>query len=178
MEPNVEACGGCLLRKRPKETFVCNDYEEMSEKVAGIVASVLKEKPDALIGLTADLSLQRAYEILISMSENGMADFSRAHFVQFHEVIDPARETPVLGGFLRRVFLDGIKAREDQILFFNAKAADLPAECERMDNLIEQNGDIDCLLLGIGPRAQDSMNPMNCSTVERRRWNSAKRKQH
>lgn len=154
MEPNVEACGGCLPRKRPQRTIVCETFEEMSQKCARMMARTVKEKPDALFCLSAEEGAIRTYEILKEMSERGEVDFTRARFVQMIEITSPEDQKGMCGAFLRKYFFGPLGIRDDQIRLFDTDAEDLEAECANMDQFLEKGGDIDFMLLGIGPDGQ------------------------
>lgn len=158
LEPNVEACGGCLPRKRPASTLVYDTYEEMSDKCARLMARIVYEKPSALFCLSAENTAIRTYEILKEMNDNGEVDFSKAQFVQLVEFLELENTDESCASFLRKHFFTPLGIREDQIHLFNPVSADLDAECVKMDKFIEDAGDIDCMLLGIGPDAQLGFN--------------------
>lgn len=158
MEPNVEACGGCLPRKRPKRTIVCDNYQEMSDKCARLMARIVHEKPDALFCLSAEETSVRTYEILKEMSGRREVDFSKARFVQLTEWLDLEEPEESRGAFLQRHFFGPFGIREEQIHLFNPAAQDMEKECADMDKFLEENGDIDCMLLEIGPDCQLGFN--------------------
>lgn len=161
MEPNVEACGGCLPRKRPRRTIVCEDYHEMSDKCARLMARIVHEKPDALFCLSAEDSAIHTYEILKEMSEHKEVDFAKAKFVQMVEWLDVEDPQESCSAFLWKHFFTPLGIREEQIHLFNTMADDLEKECADMDKFLEENGDIDCLLMGIGPDCQLGFNEPN-----------------
>lgn len=158
MEPNIEACGGYLERKRPKRTIIEDTYEEMSDKCARMMARIVYEKPDALFCLSAEDTAIRTYEILKEMSDREEVDFSKAQFVQLIELLDLENPEENCGGFLRKYFFEPLGIREEQIHLFDPNAEDLETECANMDKFLEDNGDIDCMLLGIGPDCQLGFN--------------------
>lgn len=158
MEPNVEACGGCLPRKPPKRTIVCDTYEEMSAKCASMMARIVYEKPNALFCLSAEDTAVHTYEILKEMSDCGKADFTKAQFVQLVELLDIENKEENCAAFLKKHFFIPLGIREEQIHLFNPTAEGLDEECLKMDKFIEDAGDIDCMLLGIGPNCQLGFN--------------------
>lgn len=158
MEPNVEACGGCLPRKRPNRTIVCDTYEEMSDKCARMMARIVFEKPNALFCLSANMTAVRTYEILKKMSDCGKVDFTKAQFVQLVEFLDMENQEESCAAFLYKHFFTPLGITEEQIHLFNPSTENLADECSKMDKFIEDAGDIDCMLLGIGPDCQLGLN--------------------
>lgn len=158
MEPNVEACGGCLPRKRPKRTIVCDSCEERADKCARLMARIVHEKPDALFCLSAEKDFVRTYEILKEMHDRGEVDFTRAQFVQLTEWLNLEEPEESQGTFLQKSFFEPLGIRKEQIRLFDPMAQDLKKECADMDRFLEENGDIDCMLLGIGPDCQLGFN--------------------
>ncbi len=122
------------------------------------MARTVKEKPDALFCLLAEESAVRTYEILKKMSERGEADFTQARFVQMIEIISPEDQKGMCSAFLYEHFFEPLGIRDDQICLFNTDAEDIDKECANMDRYLEKAGDIDFMLLGIGPDGQLGFN--------------------
>ena len=160
LEPNVEACGGCLPRKRPKRTFVYESYEGMSRKCAEMIAKIVNGKPEATFCLSAEISAIRTYEILNEMQKKGEIDFSKAHFFQMNEWLDVPRSENC-AAFLEKHFFAPLGIRKEQITLFDPNAEDAETECNRMDKAVELAGDFDCMLLGIGVEGQIGFNEPN-----------------
>ncbi len=158
IEAMVEEFGGCLERKRPKKTMICDTFEEMSRESAKLVAAAVQEKPDALLCLAAGNTAIRTYEILKEMKDRGEVDFSHARFVQLDEWLDLEDTDENCSAFLHKYFFDPLEIREDQLMMFNINAEDLDDECYRMDDYIENAGNIDCMLLGIGMNGHIALN--------------------
>ena len=57
--------------------IVCENYEEMSKKAAGIVAAQITLKPDSTLGLATDSTPIGMYKILAEMCGRGDIDFSQ-----------------------------------------------------------------------------------------------------
>lgn len=158
IENMVEEFGGCLPRKRPDQTIICDSYEEMSKTSARLIAKAVQEKPDALICLSAGNTAIRTYEILKEMSDCGEVDFANARFVQLDEWLDIENAAENCSAFLWKYFFKPLKIREEQIMMFNLDVKDLDEECYRMDDYIKAAGNIDCMLLGIGMNGHIALN--------------------
>lgn len=158
IENQVEEFKGCLSRKRPSQTIICDTYEEMSRTSAELIAGTVQKKPDALFSLSAGNTAIRTYEILKEMSDCGKVDFTNARFVQLDEWLDLEDQKENCGAFLRKYFFDPLGIREKQIMMFHVNAKDLDDECYRMDDYIKAAGDIDCMLLGVGMNGHIALN--------------------
>lgn len=158
MENLVEEWGGCLPRKRPKQTIVCDTYEEMSKTSAQLIAKTVQEKPDALLCLSAGNTAIRTYQILKKMSDCGEVDFTKARFVQLDEWLDLEDRKENCAAFLQKYFFAPLGIREEQKTMFNLDAKDFDDECSRMDDYIKAAGNIDCMLLGIGMNGHVALN--------------------
>jgi glucosamine-6-phosphate isomerase len=138
---------------------IYENYNLLSKKVAKHIIKIVKEKPDAIICLGSGDTPLGVFEHLVDFYQNGEVDFSKTHFVGLDEWVgmDKNDEGSCFFTMYKQLF-DPLQIRPDQIHCFNAKSNDLVAECQIIDDLIDQNNGLDFLLLGIGLNGHLAMN--------------------
>ena len=67
--------------------IIAENYNHMSEISAGIIAEVVLEKPDAVLGLATGSSPVGTYKKLIDYYNNGLISFSKVHTVNLDEYV-------------------------------------------------------------------------------------------
>lgn len=141
------------------EIVVVADFEEMSERAAADIITLLNEKPDSLISLAAGSTPTGTLNRLVEAQSQEKVDFSQAIFVGLDEWVGMDRtDEGSTQHYLYDTFFLPAQIREDQIFFFDAKAADLEQECQKIDRLIEEHSGLDLVLLGIGVNGHLGLN--------------------
>ncbi|HEV7350754.1 glucosamine-6-phosphate deaminase [Telluribacter sp.] len=134
-------------------------YGLLSRAAADVVVSTLEAKPEAVICLPSGSTPLGMFRELVLRHEQGLVNFTRCTFVGLDEWIGMGPEEE---GSCRQVMdqdlLHPIGFRAEQILFFNAKADDLPADCERINQALQQLGGLDLIVLGIGMNGHLALN--------------------
>lgn len=134
-------------------------YEHLSRAAADVVVSTLQSKPDAVICLPSGSTPVGMFRELILRHKQGLADFSQCTFVGLDEWIGMGPEDEGSGRqLLDRDFLHPVGFRPEQVLFFNARAGDLQAECGRINQALEELGGLDLIVLGIGMNGHLGLN--------------------
>jgi glucosamine-6-phosphate deaminase len=130
---------------------ILNDYEAMSRTAADFIIRLVKEKPTALICFAAGDTPKETLRLLVQAVKENKVDFKQAAFVGLDEweALGIEDEGSCLH-FLYNNFYMPAGIQESQIHFFDAKAQDLQAECEKMDRIIYKHQGIDLILLGLG----------------------------
>ena len=140
------------------------DYEKLSQKTAAFIVDAVNQKPDGLYCLPAGHTSLGTFQCLIETAAKGQVDFHRCQWVSLDEWVD----LPVPDGsckhFLMQHFFEPLQIKPSQITFFDGKAADLKAECDRIDDFIKQNGPIDLMLLGLGMNGHLGLNEPGSSS--------------
>ncbi len=132
------------------EFIKVENYEQLSEKAAKIIADVIISKPDCVLGLATGSSPVGTYKKLIEMNEAGKLDFSKVTTINLdeYEGLDGTHDQSYRY-FMNTNLLDHINIDKANTFVPNGKAADLDAECKVYDERIYNMG-IDIQLLGIG----------------------------
>lgn len=119
------------------------------------ISLLLKEKPDAVIGLSAGHASLPVLSRLAALSRDKHLSLSRAKFVGVEEWLGADPKSPKsCGQFLCTHFLSRIGAQPDAFCLPDGSAQDMDAESERISTFIEINGGIDHLLLSLGMAGQ------------------------
>ena len=133
--------------------------DAVAEALADRVASTLRDKADAVLGLASGRTPVDGYTEMQRLHATGQMDWSRASTFNLDEFAGIDRGHP--GSF--RTFMDdhlfaGVNLRPERIHFLDGAAADLDAECERYDAAIVDAGGIDLQILGIGSNGHIGFN--------------------
>lgn len=144
-----------------------NNYEELSRKAANIIAAVVVNKPDCVLGLATGSSPLGTYAELAARCAAGDVDFSAVTSVNLDEYAgldgtnDQSYRYFMDHNLFCKVNIDPAKTHVP-----NGCAEDLAAEGARYDELIRSLGGIDLQLLGIGLDGHIGFNePDDCFTA-------------
>ena len=132
-----------------------DNYEELSKVAAREIASTIKEKPNAILGLATGGSPVGMYKELIKMYQDGELDFSKIKTVNLDEYVglNPEHEQSY-----RHFMNENLFININNTIVPNGLAQDLNAECKEYDNKIEELGGIDVQLLGVGNNGHIAFN--------------------
>ncbi|NBD24292.1 glucosamine-6-phosphate deaminase [Paenibacillus glycinis] len=127
--------------------------EHIGPYIADQVTHTASAKPEALIAWTTGNTPLRTgiYRELIAREQANGLDLSSCWFVNPDEQIGiPRAHEESYYTYMKRHFFDHIRHSEDRRFIPDGAAADAAAECERMEQFIEDHGGIDYQLVGIG----------------------------
>ncbi len=126
--------------------------------VASQIASLVRKKPDCVIGLPAGSTPTGLYPELVKRFERGKIDFSKTAFLGLDEFVGFGHKNPKSNArFLRSRFLDHVNASEENIFLMDGAATDAKAEGKRFESLVKEKG-LDLVLLGIGENGRIAYN--------------------
>ena len=141
------------------QRVVCKEYRTMSKKLAAVIGEYVTEKPDALLCLAAGDTPTGVYAELTEMQNQDAVDFSRCRFIGLDEWVGLGLEDA--GGCINYIYehvFSPLRIKPEQIVFFDAKAPDLQAECRKMNEYLQENGPIDIALMGVGMNGHVGLN--------------------
>jgi glucosamine-6-phosphate deaminase len=138
---------------------VLDSSEDVAAALADRVASTLRAKPDAVLGLASGRTPVDGYAELRRLHAARSTDWSRASTFNLDEFagID-SRHPGSFRTFMERHLFEGVNLRSGRIHFLNGVAKDLNAECDRYEAAIAAAGGIDLQLLGIGTNGHIGFN--------------------
>lgn len=157
MEKVAEDLGAKLPLRFPK-TALMEDAAGVSLKTAEIVRETLRQKPDALLCFPAGSTVTETCRILKEMQQRNEIDFSQARFVSLDEWVGLENADENCSAFLRKHLYEPLGIPEKHLTLFDPYAADLTAECKRIDTYITSQGGIDLMILGIGMNGHVGLN--------------------
>ena len=127
------------------------DYEAMSQRGAEIVAEVVRQKPNAVLGLATGSTPEGLYKCLIDIARKEQLDFSQVTTFNLDEYEGlPAGHPQSYHAFMWEHLFDGLGLRPEQTNLLSGMAGDLAGECVEYEERIRQAGGIDIQVLGIG----------------------------
>mgnify|MGYP000394196540 CR=1 FL=1 len=130
---------------------VVNSYEELSKVAASEFSKVIKEKPNAILGLATGGSPIGMYKELIKMYENKELDFSKITTVNLDEYIGLNPEhSQSYRYFMNKHLFDRINIDKNKTYVPDGLEQDSYKACQQYNNIIEKSGGIDMQLLGLG----------------------------
>ena len=139
--------------------IVCEHYDELSDRAAEIIAEVVKNKPDAILGLATGSTPIGAYQRLCEMNRKGEIDFSRITTFNLDEYYPISPENDQSYRYFMNVNLfDHINIDKSATHVPKGDAADPEAECRRYEAMLDRSAGIDIQLLGIGQNGHIGFN--------------------
>ena len=126
-------------------------YEELSNKAADLIAAQILVKPNCVLGLATGSSPVGTYKRLIADNQAGKIDFSTVTSVNLDEYVGlDGSNDQSYRYFMNHNLFDHVNIDKSKTFVPSGKAADLKAEGEAYDAMIQELGGIDLQLLGIG----------------------------
>ena len=126
-------------------------YNEMSANAAKVMADVIKEKPNAVLGLATGSSPIGLYKELISLCEKGEISFKDITTVNLDEYCGlSADNDQSYAYFMNENLFSKVDIDLKNTNLPDGTNPDAKGECARYDALIKSLGGIDVQLLGIG----------------------------
>ncbi|WP_350344083.1 glucosamine-6-phosphate deaminase [Proteinivorax tanatarense] len=131
--------------------LVGKNYDRVSEMTANIIATKVKEKPDAVLGLATGGTPKGVYKRLIAMYNDKKIDFSKVKTFNLDEYYGLSSNHPQsYAYYMKTNFFDYINIKEENAHIPDGLAQDIDEECHRYEQAIKDCGGIDLQLLGIG----------------------------
>ena len=148
------------------KVIVCKNYEEVSEKSAEIVASVMKGNPNAVLGLATGSTPEGMYAKLVEMNQKGEIDFSGITTVNLDEYypISPDNDQSYRY-FMNKNLFDHVNIDKAKTNVPNGAAPDGNAEAERYEAYVRSLGGADIQVLGIGRNGHIAFNEPDTELV-------------
>jgi glucosamine-6-phosphate deaminase len=157
-----------IIRQWPNlmEIIIRETPESASLVAARIIAKLLRDKPDAILGLATGSTPLSLYRTLIEMD----LDWSKVTTFNLDEYIGLPREHPqTYHSFMWENFFQYTNIRAGSVHIPDGNAADIPAHCEQYEKRIRDAGGIDIQLLGIGTDGHIGFNEPTSSLASRTR---------
>ena len=148
------------------EIIIQSTQQAATDVAARVIARLLREKPNAVIGLATGSTPLSLYQTLISMN----LDWSQATTFNLDEYIGLPREHPQsYHSFMWENLFNHINIRKENIYLPDGNATDIPKFCGDYENNIRAVGGIDLQVLGIGTDGHIGFNEPTSSLASRTR---------
>ncbi|MDY2880757.1 MAG: glucosamine-6-phosphate deaminase [Candidatus Borkfalkiaceae bacterium] len=140
------------------KVIVTKNYEEMSKEAAKILLAVVKEKPDAVLGLATGSTPIGTYREMIADHEKNGTSYRRIRTVNLDEYagLDENSDQSYVY-FMRKNLFDFLDIDVANTNIENGKAEDREKECERYNALLHEMQQ-DVQILGIGSNGHIAFN--------------------
>jgi len=135
--------------------------EEAGKRAAEVIASLLKTKKNAVLGLATGSSPVGMYKELISKCEKGEISFEEVKTVNLDEYVGLSKDhDQSYSYFMHDNLFNHINIKEENTNLPNGLAEDPAKECKRYDSVIASMGGIDIQVLGIGNNGHIGFNEL------------------
>lgn len=152
------------------QTRVLPDYEAMSAAAADVVASRLRDEPNAVFMVPTGTTPLGMYRRLVAMHEEEGLSFARATFFNLDEYLGLPPDHPAsYHVYMRENFYGLVDVDPGRVHVPDGFAPDPEAECGRYEREIRAAGGVDLCVLGIGRNGHIGFNEPGASFDSRTR---------
>ncbi len=152
------------------ETIIRDTPEAGSRESARIVAELIFEKPDVVLGLATGGTPLLLYQELIKIHRREGLDFSRVTTFNLDEYLGlPKEHEQSYHRFMQENLFQYINIRSENTHIPDGTATDISAHCQEYEKVIVDAGGIDLQILGIGSNGHIGFNEPTSSFASRTR---------
>lgn len=131
--------------------LVVNDYNEMKNKAANIIASQMVLKPNSVLGLATGSTPLGTYEELVRLYKIGIISFSEITSFNLDEYYGLSKNNNQSYNYYMYMNLfNHVDIDEDNVHIPDGMCENIERECADYERKIKESGGIDLQLLGIG----------------------------
>jgi glucosamine-6-phosphate deaminase len=150
------------------EVLVRPDPQQASRLAAKVIARLVAEKPDCVLGLATGRTPLLLYQELVRLHREDRVDFSRVTTFNLDEYAGLATGHPQsYRHFMDRELFSQINIRRENTHLPDGTAADLRQECRDYEKRIRNSGGIDLQVLGLGSNGHIGFNEPTGSLASR-----------
>ena len=152
------------------EIIIKETATEASVLAARVIAKLIREKSDTVLGLATGSTPIRLYQELIRMHKEEGLSFREVRCFNLDEYVGlPAEHEQSYHYFMQESFFKHIDVKPENTLVPNGMAQDVPAHCADFEEKIKACGGIDIQVLGIGSDGHIAFNEPSSSLASRTR---------
>ena len=152
------------------EIIIQNDAQTASNAAARVFARLIREKPDAVLGLATGSTPLMLYQELIRMHREEGLDFSRVRTFNLDEYIGLEKDhEQSYHTFMWTNLFSRINIKPENVHIPDGMTKDVPASCAAYEQAIRDAGGIDLQVLGIGSDGHVGFNEPTSSFTSRTR---------
>ena len=149
------------------EIIIQPTKEAATTIAADLVARLIRNKPDAVLGLATGSTPELLYRKLVELN----LDWSRVRTFNLDEYIGlPEDHSQSYVTFMRENLFRHINIRRENVHIPDGNTSDIPAFCQAYEDKIRAVGGIDLQILGIGTDGHIGFNEPTSSLASRTSW--------
>jgi galactosamine-6-phosphate isomerase len=131
--------------------------EQLATHTAKFIIDLVRKKPDATLILTSGDTPVLTYKKIVELSQS--SDFERVTIVGLDEWVGiPATSEGSCRYIVEENLLKPLNINPAQYTFFDSMAANLDAECKRVDDLLFSKSGADLIIVGVGVNGHIGLN--------------------
>lgn len=155
--------------------IIKENYQELSNEAAKQVASLIRKKPDCVLGFATGSTPLGLYKELIRMHKEEGLDFSKVVSFNLDEYVGlPPNHPESYHYFMWENLFKHININPSNVYIPMGMAEDIDAFCEWYEEKIVEHGGIDLQILGIGSNGHIAFNEPGSSLGSRTRIKTLK----
>ncbi len=152
------------------EIIIQKDELAGSKVAANIFESLIRKKPNAVLGLATGSTPLKLYAELIRKHKDEALDFSLVQTFNLDEYVGLAPEHYAsYDYFMRENFFSGVNVADDNIHIPDGLTDNIPDFCEQYEFAMKKAGGLDLQVLGIGTDGHLGFNEPTSSLASRTR---------
>jgi len=152
------------------EVVILSSSEAVCARAADLVARLLADKPNAVLGLPTGATPQRLYAELARLHRAEGLSFARATTFNLDEYVGlPAEHPGSFRHYMQEHFFRHVDLPPGNAHLPDGLAADIPASCAAYEEDMAAAGGLDLVLLGIGEDGHIAFNEPTSSLASRTR---------
>lgn len=134
-----------------ERTIILPDSQSVARFSADWLINHIREKPNSVLCISAGHTQIETLAEFCRRIRTDQVDISRIRFVGLDEWLGlDSNDDGSCHHFLRQHLFEPAGFRPGQIVSFDARNEDTPAQCRQMDQWLDDNGPIDLLMVGVG----------------------------
>lgn len=147
------------MKRKNLKVVILKSPEEVAEKASEFIEKELRNKPNAVLGLSSGATMIQLYKNLARLCRQKNISFSQAKVFQIDEYVGLSKKNKnSFAYFLQRNLLRKINIKKENLNFLNGTAQKFSDECRNYEKRIRSAGYFDLLILGIGVNAHIAFN--------------------
>ncbi len=152
------------------EIVILEKKEDVAKEVARRIVQLIKDKPNAVLGLATGNTMISVYRELIDEYKKGNIDFSHVTSFNLDEYLGIFSTDPYSFRFyMQKNLFNHINIKRENTFLPPSLPDNIDEECRKYEELIKQRGGIDLQLLGIGRNGHIGFNEPSSSLSSRTR---------